>query len=224
MQAGSSRRTRVLLLSLAAVSISCTNMQFKRRPYRMRARAAAAAETARRIVNAMLELFAEQPYDRITVDAVATRARVTVQTVLRRFGSKEGLFVAAAQEGRAQILAQRRAAPVGNRAGAVTNLFDHYELWGRVAMRLLEQEERAPQIGAIAREGRRTHAEWVDRVFEPELARLRGRARARRRTQLIALTDVYVWKLLRRDLAVPRAEAEEIALGMIDALCACGGE
>jgi AcrR family transcriptional regulator len=200
------------------------NMKSKSRPYRMRARADAAAETARRIVNAMQELFAERPYDRITVDAVATRAGVTVQTVLRRFGSKEGLLVAAAREGRAQIVAQRGAAPVGNRATAVANLFDHYERWGRIVMRLLEQEERVPQIGVIAREGRRTHAEWVDRVFEPELVRLRGRARARRRTQLIALTDVYVWKLLRRDLAVPRADAEEIVLGMIDALCACGGK
>jgi len=39
-----------------------------------------------------------------------------------------------------------------------------------------------------------------------------------------ALTDVYVWKLLRLDLGVPRADAEDIVLGMIDALCACGGE
>jgi AcrR family transcriptional regulator len=219
-----SRPAPVLLLSVAAVSISGTNMKLKRRPYRMRARADAAAETARRIVNAMQELFAEKPYDRITVDAAATRAGVTVQTVLRRFGSKEGLFVAAVQEGRAQILAQRGAAPVGNPASAVKNLFDHYERWGRTVMRVLEQEERIPQVGAIAREGRRTHAEWVDRVFEPELVRLRARARARRRTQLITLTDVYVWKLLRRDLTVPRADAEEIVLGMIDALCAHGGK
>jgi AcrR family transcriptional regulator len=190
----------------------------------MRARADAAAETSRRIVNAMQEFFAEQPYGEIRVAAVAKRARVTVQTVLRRFGSKGGLFVAAVQEGRSQILAQRGAVPVGDPASAVKNLFDHYERWGRSAMRLLEQEERIPQIGAIAREGRRTHAGWVDRVFEPELARLRGRPRFRRRTQLIALTDVYVWKLLRCDLALPRAEAEEIALGMIDALCARGGE
>ncbi len=190
----------------------------------MRARADAAAETGRSIVSAMQELFAEQPYDRIMVDAVATRAGVTVQTVLRRFGSKEGLFIAAAQEGRAQILEQRGVAPVGNHPAAVTNLFDHYERWGRVALRLLEQEERFPQIAEIAREGRRIHAEWVERVFGPELARLRGRARARRHTQLIALTDVYVWKLLRRDRAVPRADAEEIVLGMIDALCASGGK
>ena len=211
----------VLLVSVVAVSVSRTNMKSKRRPYRMRARADAAAETARRIVNAMQELFAEQPFDEITVAAVAERARVTVQTVLRRFGSKDGLFVAAVQEGRAQILAQRGAAPVGNPASAVNSLFEHYERWGRMVLRLLEQEERIPQIGAIAREGRRTHAEWVDRVFEPQLDRQRGRARSRRRTQLIVLADVYVWKLLRLDLGVPRAGAEEIVLGMIDAVCAC---
>ena len=209
---------------MAPVSRATGPRQFPLRPYTGCARADATAETARRIVNAMQELFAEKPYDRITVDAAATRAGVTVQTVLRRFGSKEGLFVAAVQEGRAQILAQRGAAPVGNPASAVKNLFDHYERWGRTVMRVLEQEERNPQVGAIAREGRRTHAEWVDRVFEPELVRLRGRARARRRTQLITLTDVYVWKLLRRDLTVPRADAEEIVLGMIDALCAHGGK
>jgi AcrR family transcriptional regulator len=144
---------------------------------------------------------------------------VTVQTVLRRFGSKEALLVAAAEAGRAQVLEQRGAAPVGDRAAAVQNLFDHYERWGPVAMRLLEQEGRLAQIGAITQDGRRLHAEWVERVFAPELGRLRGTARARRRTQLIALTDVYLWKLLRRDLAVPRPEAEEIVVGMVDALC-----
>lgn len=107
--------------------------------------------------------------------------------------------------------------------GAVTNLFDHYERWGRTVLRLLEQEERAPRIRAIAREGRRVHAEWVARVFKPELSPLRGGARARRHTQLAAMTDVYVWKLLRHDLGVPRPDAEEVVLGMIRALCAWGG-
>ncbi len=193
------------------------------RPYRMRARADAAAETGRRIVGAMLELLREERFDAITVSAIAARARVTVQTVLRRFGSKEGVFVAAVEQGRAQILAQRGTAPAGNPAAAVRNLFDHYERWGRTVLRLLEQEERARPIRAIVREGRRTHADWVARVFAPELSGLRGGARARRHTQLVAVTDVHVWKLLRHDLGVPRADAEELVLGMTRALCAWGG-
>lgn len=199
-------------------------MKPERRSYRMRARAEAAAGTARRIVDAMHELFAEQPYDRITIDAVAARAGVTVQTVLRRFGSKERLFAAAVEEGRARILAQRGAAPVGDRAAAVANLFSHYEQWGRLVTRLLEQEDRLPEIGALAQEGRRFHAEWVERVFAPDLAHLHANARSRRRTQLVVATDVYVWKLLRRDLGVPRADAEELVLGMVDALCTNGGQ
>ena len=195
-----------------------------RRPYEMRARAEAAAETGRRILGATHQLFAELPYDRITLDAVAERAGVTVLTVLRRYGSKERLLEAAVEEGRAQILAQRAAAPVGDPAAAIANLFDHYERWGRAVIRLLEQEEHVPQIQGIVEEGRATHAAWVARVFEPALRRLRGTARARRRTQLVAATDVYVWKLLCRDLRVPRAEAEAIVVGMTNALCAAGGE
>jgi AcrR family transcriptional regulator len=199
-------------------------MKMRRRPYRMAARAKSAAETARRIVHAMQELFAEQPYPDITVAAIAGRAQVTVQTVLRRFGSKEGVLVAAAEEGRARIVMERGAAQAGNRPVAVQNLFDHYERWGRVALRLLEQEERVPQIRAIAQDGREVHARWVERVFEPELARVRGRARERRRAQLVALTDVYVWKLLSCDMGIPRAAAEEIVGEMVDAVCTFGGE
>jgi AcrR family transcriptional regulator len=198
-------------------------MKATRRPYRMRARAEAAAETGRRIVDAVHELFAEVPYDRITVEAVAERAGVTAQTVLRRHGSKERLLAAAIEDGRARIVAQRAEAPVGDRAAAVKNLFDHYERWGRLVLRLIEQEDRLALVGALVREGRATHAGWVARVFAPELARLRGAARARRHTQLVVATDLYVWKLLRHDLAVPRGDAEEIVLGMIDALCARGG-
>ena len=53
----------------------------------MRARAEAAAATRGRIVRAVLELHVERFHDQITLDAIADRAGVTVQTVLRQFGS-----------------------------------------------------------------------------------------------------------------------------------------
>jgi AcrR family transcriptional regulator len=189
----------------------------------MRARAAAAAETGRRIVSAVHALLAEQPYDRITIDAVAERAGVTVQTVLRRFGSRDGLFDAAVAAGRAEIDAQRATAPAGDPATAIRVLFDHYERWGAIVMRLVEQEDHVPAVGALVREGRAGHAAWVARVFAAPLAGRRGRARARLQTQLVAATDLYVWKLLRRDVRIPRDEAEAAVAGMADALCAPGG-
>jgi AcrR family transcriptional regulator len=95
------------------------------RTYRMVARAESAEETGRRLIATMLDLFGEQPFEEVTLDAVAARAGVTLQTLLRRFGSKSGLLAAAAADGMARVKAQRIPVPVGNVRAAVANLFDH---------------------------------------------------------------------------------------------------
>ena len=69
-----------------------------KRPYTMRARAESAQATYRRILDAAEQLFLEQWYDQVTLDHVAEEADVSKQTVLRRFGSKESLFAAVADE------------------------------------------------------------------------------------------------------------------------------
>ena len=80
-----------------------TNMKDERskapqkRPYRMRARAEAAAETGRRILEAVIELHRERFWDQVSLEDIAERAGVTVQTVIRRFGNKERLIDAAAE-------------------------------------------------------------------------------------------------------------------------------
>ena len=52
--------------------------------------------------------------------------------------------------------------------------------------------------------GRAGHQAWVERVFDGALSGLRGKVRARRLAQLVAVTDVYTWKLLRRDKGLDR--------------------
>ena len=188
----------------------------------MGVRAAATEETGRRLIAAMQALFAERPFEDITLQSVAARAGVTLQTLLRRFGSKSGLLAAAAADGSARIEAQRGEAPVGDAGGAVANLFDHSEKWGDVALRLLAQEERFKEIAQITRRGRGVHAAWVKRVFAPELARRRGPLRRVRLAQLVAICDVYLWKLLRRDLGLSRADSEKAVLEIVEALCARG--
>jgi AcrR family transcriptional regulator len=186
------------------------------RTYRMTARAAGAARTAEQLIGAMQALFVELPFHEITLERVAERAGVTLQTLLRRFGSKNGLVAAASAEGLARVEAQRREAAPGDARGAAKNLLDHYESWGSVSLRLLAQEDGFPEIAAVARSGRATHVAWVERVFADDLKRRRGRARAILRAQLIAVCDVYVWKILRRDLGMSRADAERALLGMIE--------
>src|SRR4051812_38338200 len=92
----------------------------------MGARAAAAAETGDRILGAAISLFASTGYDDVSLRAVADRAGVTEKTVLRRFGSKDGLLLAAARTGvpREQ---QMRTVAQGDTGAAARVLAERYE-------------------------------------------------------------------------------------------------
>ena len=64
-------------------------------------------------------------------------------------------------------------------------------------------------------QGRENHRDGVKTVFAPQLERLHGAARAQLLNILVVLTDVYVWKLLRRDMGLSRSAAEAIVRKMI---------
>ncbi len=185
------------------------------RTYRMSARADASAATGERILDAAEKLFWATSAERFTLAEIAEGAGVTVQTVIRRYGSKDGVIRAAAERSLAQIREQRDEAPVGDVPGAVANLLDHYEAYGRRALRLLAEEEN-PAFSEFTKAGRAVHHAWVKRTFAPQLAAHRGAARARRLAQLIAVTDVYMWKLLRIDSKLSRPQAELAIVELID--------
>jgi AcrR family transcriptional regulator len=170
----------------------------RQRPYRMTARAQTAQATAQAIIAAALALFAERPYDQVSLPIIAERAGVTVQTVLRRFGTKENLFAAAAQQRSGQIRADREAAPPGD----LTHLVAHYERWGDEQAHLLAQEARVAAIRGITDAGRRYHRDWVNRAYGPALATLPPATRRRKLAQLTAVTDLATWRLLRRELGL----------------------
>ena len=206
-----------------------TNMKYvagqeegRSRPYRMRARAQASAATGQRILEAAQRLFGKLPYDQVSLQAVAERADVTVQTVLRRFASKEQLFAAVAEQTSRQIRSERDAAPVGDVAGVVRNVVDNYERWGDHFLNLLAQEQRTPAIRTVTDTGRRYHRAWVERSFTPLLAELPPGDREQRLAQLIAVTDLYVWKVLRRDLGLSRDETEAAVRDLIRRLAEHG--
>ena len=184
----------------------------------MRVRAEAARATASRVLDVALELFSEKPYEDVSLEEVAEAAGVTKRTVLRRFGSKERLFVAATELAGAEVMRQRDAAPVGDVAGAVANLVEHYERWGPNRLRMLAQEDRIAVVAENVAVGRRYHWSWVERTFAPLLDGLGGAARKRRTAGLVALTDVYTWKLLRRDLGLSRADTERTLVELIGKL------
>ena len=184
----------------------------------MVARAESAAATGERILDAAVELFWDLPYEQHTLDEVARRAGVSVQTVIRRFGHGADLFAAAAAREAERVRRQRAEAPVGDTAGAVRVLVDHYESLGDRVLKLLAEEQRVPELHDIAEAGRALHREWCARVFEPGLEGRRGVERSRRLAQLVAICDVYTWKLLRRDAGLSRRQTELALVELLEPL------
>jgi len=73
-------------------------------------------------------------------------------------------------------------------------------------------------MAAVLALGRAFHRAWVERAFPAALAGLRGAARERRVAQLIADTDVYTWKLLRRDLGLGERQTAAAIIEMVEAM------
>ena len=178
------------------------------RPYRMKVRAAANEEMGQRILEAAQQIFGELLYDQVSLQAVADRAGVGVQTVIRHFTSKEQLLAAVVQWTSRQIRAERDQAPIGDVSGAVRNLIDSYERWGDHVLNRLAQEQRTPALREATDAGHRYHHAWVERSFGPLVASGPTSEHKQRLAQLVAVTDLYVWKVLRHDLGLSRDETE----------------
>lgn len=184
------------------------------RPYELRARAETAARNKERIMNATIELANEKPLLALTLPGIAHLAGVSVQTVLRQFGSRDDLLDAATASATARVVAEREVVP-GDVPTAVRTLFDHYELRGDGVLLLLGQERWEPRAADITMAGRLLHREWVTGLFAPFLTDSSPAEREEIIDLLVVASDVYTWKLLRRDRGLARPEAESRMLRLI---------
>jgi AcrR family transcriptional regulator len=193
-----------------------------KRQYRMDIRARRLEETAQRIREVALERFLSRSYDEVTLAEVAEAAGVTVPTLIAHFGRKEDLFAAVLEDWGDRMIESRDEAPVGDHAGAIRNLLDHYDAEGNRILHLLAEEDRFPAVRAMTDEGRKFHREWVERIFEPSLRSRRGARREQLVIQLIVATDLLTWKLIRLDMKLSRHRAEAAIVQMVDALTGAG--
>jgi AcrR family transcriptional regulator len=189
-----------------------------KRPYRMQARAEATAATQERILAAAETAFDELPLNELTLAAVAERAGVSVQTVLRHFGSRDGLFMASLAYSSVKMGDDRDVEPNGDVEEIVGVLVDHYERFGDRILRWLSQEDAVPTLHLLTDVGRAYHLDWCKKAFAPALKGLRKERRERRAFQLAALTDIYVWKILRRDRGLSVAQTKLAMREMIEPL------
>lgn len=183
-------------------------------------RAAATAATAARILETATRLFGEQLFDQVTLAAVAEGAGVTVQTVIRRFGSKDELFSAVARRRSVALRSARDEAPVGDPAAAIALLAAGYEWWGPEILHLLSQERRSPVIAEVLDDARRFHRDWVARVFAPQLARTGVGRRQHELAKLVATCDLYTWKVLRHDMGLSAEHTRAAIRELVEAITA----
>ena len=184
----------------------------------MSTRAAALELTRERILQAACEAFMRGWYDDVTLRDIAAEAGVALQTVVNHFGNKEALFGVAAERISHTISTLRWSVEVGDLEGAATTLVDDYDQTGDFTLRTLAIEERAPVVQPLIARGRRGHQEWVEHVFAAALAGLRGVDRKRRVAQLVVATDVFTWKLLRRDKGLSRDQTITAIRELVEAM------
>jgi AcrR family transcriptional regulator len=186
-----------------------------RRAYVMRARAAGADATRREILDAAVTEVWNRRTAEVRLEDIAARAVVTVQTVLRVYGSRARLIDAAWEAAGERIRAQREAAAPGDVAATVRYLYDHYEDMGDFVIRNLAQEDELPDVKEWLTHGRLAHRRSMQRQFAPWLDARAGGARRELLDSLVAICDVYMWKLLRRDMRRSRGDAEAIVRRMV---------
>ncbi|OBA99127.1 hypothetical protein A5662_15515 [Mycobacteriaceae bacterium 1482268.1] len=192
-------------------------MDMKTRAYDMSARQQAKTATRDAIIKAAVDTFMAERSFAITLPAVAERANVTVKTVLRHFGSRDALIEAAWLQVRDDIMAER-ATPRDDPDAALRVLIAHYERRGEMVLATLANDSD-PRAQRMNHGGRLAHRRWVEDVFRARLPES-PTERARLLDVLVVATDVYCWKLLRHDRALPVDEVHDRMSLMTNAVLA----
>lgn len=186
------------------------------RPYQQGARAEQAEATKTRIFDAAYELLISFSYDEVTLDAVAAKAGVSVQTVLRHVGSKEGLVTAGVERWSPQEDA-RRVAAVGDIRAIARILADRYEELGEVTKRYVALGERIPALADAMDRARFGHRAWLEEHFAPWLQVPRAE-RSRRTAILFSATESYSWTTWRTSFGMTRPQAQRALAEHLEAL------
>lgn len=188
------------------------------RAYNQVARAATAKETEEQIAAAFLRLLKRHWFDEITLDDIATEAGTTRQTIIRRYGGKSGVLAAFVENIDKLIRAGRWSTEPGDIAKAITYLVDEYEELGPWLIRTLSLEGRFSELTPGLNQGRQGHREWIAYIFAPWLDKLPPEMKQERICELIAVTDVWMWHLLRNDQKLKPQKVKALFIDMVSRL------
>ena len=183
----------------AEVHVTVTNMKKGPRRYRKGARAESERRTRRSILEAAVDCFQRDAYDRVTIAEIAARSGLTVQTILRIYGNKDALFVAAVRSIAANLIERRNDVPPDDLHDGLAVLADDYRKWGDVHEQLSLRSKHLPELAALLEEWRIQHRHWVCRIFATALEPLNARTRRQTIALLVVALGIETYRRLRAE-------------------------
>lgn len=185
-------------------------MEETKRSYVMRQRARKVEQTEKRILQEAVNLWREMGLQDITLEKIAERSGVSTRTLLRKYGSKEVVIEACIlnDAGNPERPTDPRVA--GNIQELLHSLLREYEDMGDAVIRTIYASESIPVANKILEQGRKVHRKWCETVFAPFLDQCSSESRETKLLAFIAATEIYLWKLLRRDLGKSYGETYEV--------------
>ena len=174
----------------------------------------------RKIMNAMSDLWLKMPLSEITLDKVSQKSGVTTRTILRKFGSKDGLLKACIENDADRFTQKRMQVTPGDLNGILDAILDEYERMGDALIRTLTIEYSYPSTQGMLQKARTMHREWCEFVFEPYLPSKSSESFETVLSAFIAGTEFYLWKLLRRDLGKSLEQCKQIFQYTLESLTA----
>lgn len=163
-----------------------------------------------------MSLFGGKPLSDITLEEIASRAGVSVQTVIRRFGSRDKVIEALADV--VEEYATTNRPVTGHLTTKIDAVVQEYERFGPTILRGLAQESDVPVLRPLMERGRVLHREWIAEAFHEHLRKRRGAAKQRLLAGLVIALDVYAWKVLRIDLSLDEKKTKQVMQLLVEAL------
>lgn len=168
-----------------------------------------AAITRQRILLAVQTLFNEMWLADISIQAVATQANVSVQSIYRHFDSREGLIDQFLEE----LVVSGEKYPIeaspGNIYAIVNNLMSYYHRHANMLLRIQMQAQQSAKLEACWENIQNSHLNWVRANFAVYLESLSRQRQIDMEDQLIWLTDITCWRVYCQELGRSAQELEQ---------------
>ena len=190
------------------------------RKYDSSKRQAQAEARRTHILKCAARMLADGTNDEFRLEDVAQAAGVSVQTILRAFASKDGLVVATLEyEAPAALdMSIYNDIKIEDIDQLVATLFKVYDKIGDLVIHALAHEHRSPEFQKSLDVGRDFHKALVSDAFGIHIQHRPRSERSALFHALMVATDIYIWKILRRDEALSFDETVAIVVFTLKSL------